>query len=279
MATPPNDDTKLMFKLLADGNWHNYYEVRDAIASAVPPGRALRKYQDRVAAVRRKRGDDYDTGATEDDRIYFGARACGQIVLTSWRNRGIEIAGTEENKRVRVRPGFKTWGIESLPDDPVEPEGGEVVPEVPPGDSEPSEVNGGGPEPVRGLTASELADLKVREQQFLDLIQEAALAEENLRPAPSQPVTMADLPHCDACGLGIVDQVKHEAWHLAASERKGGEDMALFSESEVRHLIEGIIAKQLDGFQQGMQRYLSVQFAQLEGTVAALAGLPWRAHR
>ena len=84
MATPPTDDTRQLFKLLADGGWHSYEEIRDEIARAVPPGRALRKYQERIDYARKQKGDpEYDTDLSEDDRIYYGQRSCAQIVITS----------------------------------------------------------------------------------------------------------------------------------------------------------------------------------------------------
>ncbi len=126
MATPPSDDTRSLFKLLADGQWHPYEQIRDELAATVPPGRALRKYQERVEYARKyKRDPTYDTSASEDDRIYFGARACAQIAITSWKNRGLEVTGTAENKQIRIKPGFKTWGIGTNmngDEDEVEPE-------------------------------------------------------------------------------------------------------------------------------------------------------------
>lgn len=112
MATPPSDDSRSLFKLLADGQWHPYENIRDELAATVPPGRALRKYQERVEYARKYKNDpEYDTSASEDDRIYFGSRACAQIAITSWKGRGLEVSGVAENKQIRIKPGFKSWGI------------------------------------------------------------------------------------------------------------------------------------------------------------------------
>ncbi len=133
MATPPNDDTIMLFKLLADGQWHPYEEIRDRLAATVPPGRALRKYQERVDYARRYKGDpDYDTEADEDTRIYYGARACAQIAITSWKGRGVMYMGEGPNKKIRIKPGFKSWGIEQVTEenrDIVPPRRAEAAPE------------------------------------------------------------------------------------------------------------------------------------------------------
>lgn len=301
MATPPNDDTKLLFRLLADGEWHSYEEVRSAIAARVPPGRALRKYEERIEYKRKyKNQSGYDTNLSEDERIFFGARACAQIVITSWKGRGIDFTGTAENKQIRRKPGFKTWGVDSLPDDPVEPEIARGDTEVPESDSVASEPEGeaaqeptrwecalppDNPHPAHGMCPG-VQERKpgpevypeATDEDVAEVLRRIELDKsESPEPEPpSLPVTAAPLMHCAECGLWMLDQDKHRAWHIAVTEQKDRDDMALFSESDVRNLIEEIVAKQLDKFQVGMQGYLAAQFAQLEGTLAVLAGLPWR---
>ncbi len=154
MATPPSDDTIMLFKLLADGKWHDYEEIRDRIMASIPPGRALRKYDERIAYARKAKGDPYyDTEATEDERIYYGAKQCAQIVITSWKNRGLMYSGTGPNKQIRMKPGIKVYGVDVEIADPeagpaaAEPEKAQEeqevpeVPEVPAEPAEPSEVD------------------------------------------------------------------------------------------------------------------------------------------
>ncbi len=117
MATPPSDDSRMLFKLLADGEWHPYEAIRDRLAATVPPGRALRKYEERIEYARRYKGDpDYDTDADEDTRIYYGSRSCAQIAITSWKGRGLMFYGEGPKKQIRIKPGFKSWGIEQMQD-------------------------------------------------------------------------------------------------------------------------------------------------------------------
>lgn len=159
MATPPSDDTRMLFKILADGQWHSYDEVRDEIAAKVPPGRALRKYQENVDYARKYKGDPtYDTEASEDERIYYGSRRCAQNVITSWKGKGVMFTGSGPTKEIRIKPGFKSWGVvgvevgetdEVAPPGPLEAPEGQRVPEVPAADSEPSALDHEAPdEPV-----------------------------------------------------------------------------------------------------------------------------------
>lgn len=112
MGSPPSDDSKMLFKLLADMQWHNYYEIKSQIADKVPPGRAVRKYEDDINSRRRMRGDPtYDTTHDEATRIELGARRCAQTAISSWSGRGVIIRGKGPEKEIRVKPGFSAWGI------------------------------------------------------------------------------------------------------------------------------------------------------------------------
>lgn len=147
MATPPSDDTREMFRLLADGEWHNYAEIKASVAAKVPPGRALRKYQMRLRQNRELRKDpNTEIYRSEDDQIRLGQGACAQITMTSWIGKGIISKGEGPGKEVKIKPGFKPWGVEtgpvSEPQDP--PEKAEGYTEVPPSDSVPSEPSGAG---------------------------------------------------------------------------------------------------------------------------------------
>lgn len=129
MATPPSADTRTLFKMISDGQWHPYDKIRDAIAASVAPGRALRRYEERVAYKRKYSKDpDYDTAANEDERILLGARACAQSVISSWKGRGVQYRAFADRKEIRLRPGFTSWGLQA-----------EGIPAPASGNSEPSE--------------------------------------------------------------------------------------------------------------------------------------------
>lgn len=139
MATPPSDDTREMFRLLKDGGWHNYAAIKASIAEQVPPGRALRKYQMRLRQNRELRNDpNTDIYRSEDDQIRLGQGACAQITMTSWIGKGIITRGEGENREVKIKPGFKPWGIEVGPEPQEPPPRPQGYTDPPPSDSEPS---------------------------------------------------------------------------------------------------------------------------------------------
>jgi hypothetical protein len=112
MATPPNDESRELFRLLADQQWHPHAEVKNSIARKVPPGRALRKYQEDIESRRRMYNDPtYDTPHDDAMRIELGARRCAQSAISSWSGKGVLIEGKGENKMIKVKPGFSSWGI------------------------------------------------------------------------------------------------------------------------------------------------------------------------
>lgn len=302
MATPPNDDTKMLFRILADGDWHLYDDVRDKIAISVPPGRALRKYQERIDYARRYRQEpDYDTDASEDERIYFGARACAQIVITSWKGRGVEYQGEGTMKRIRRIVGFKTWGIEHLPPDSEaqEPEKAPEVPDPTPEHSEPSEPDAAPPDgpsepdgwaeltnPDGEATVAVQHSPQHAEEQDAEQPIDAGFM--SLPPLvdtdgsaydwslSSRSVTSEEPPTCPDCGSLVIDLDDHRAFHARYETPPDRPEMALFAESEISDLFSGVLSKQLDDFQAGMQTWLIQQFAQLEARIQRLGSTPWR---
>lgn len=154
MATPPSPDTIMLFKLLEDPEtWYGYYDIKTKIADKVAPGRAIRKYKQRLKESRELRG----TPQTEIERspsemIRLGQMACAQVALTSWKGKGIMIRGEGRYKEIRIKPGFQSWGIvteaEAGGEEQDPGKEAEGYTEVPPSDSEPSEGSRQGPESV-----------------------------------------------------------------------------------------------------------------------------------
>lgn len=169
MATPPSDDTRVLFRLLADGQWHRYQEIKNKIAEQVPPGRAIRRYNERLRQSRElRRRPHVETFRTDDEQIRLGAMSCAQVALTSWKGKGVMVRGEGEMKEIRIKPGFEPpWNNASdEPSKEVQDPGKETggLPEVPPSDSEPSEGPGGAVEepsqndPETPTPAKEISD-------------------------------------------------------------------------------------------------------------------------
>jgi hypothetical protein len=158
MATPPSPDTIMLFKLLEDPEkWYGYYEIKNKIAEKVAPGRAVRKYKQRLKESRDLRGTaGVEIERTQGEMIRLGAMACAQVALTSWKGKGIMIRGEGQYKEIRIKPGFQSWGLVTAPEGGEDAAGGEQDPgkeaegytEVPPEAPEPSEALPQGPQSV-----------------------------------------------------------------------------------------------------------------------------------
>jgi hypothetical protein len=202
----------MLFRLLADGEWHNYQTVKFAIAATVPPGRALRKYQERLRQTRELRRDpNTEIYRSDDEQIRLGAAACAQITMTSWRGKGIIVRGEGPDKEVKVKPGFKTWGLENAAgegqDPGKEPEG---YTDLPPRDSEPSETSAlpaeeasepepepqSAPEPDPEPVSEPAAEPAMAELDALTVMQQPAPTDSVLLtgPEPTQWVPPAGSP-------------------------------------------------------------------------------------
>lgn len=215
MATPPSPDTIELFKLLEDPDkWYGYYDIKNKIADKVGPGRAVRKYKQRLRESREQRGiTDTEILRTENEMIRLGAMACAQVALTTWKGKGIMIRGEGEYKEIRLKPGFQTWGVVSeaqqaaaaaaeaeeaaadAQDPGFESRG---YTEVPPSDSEPSEPRPVGPEEVSEPVAEPAVD-PVIEMGTVEVVAEPAVDPALSLPAreaewspPAEPVVVED---------------------------------------------------------------------------------------
>lgn len=167
MPSPPTEESKALFKILVDvedtTQWRSYEEVRDALSSTVAPGKAFRRYQDRLTKERKRRGsDDTETPLSDQAQIFYGARDVAQATISSWSSRGgLLNDGKKDGRRIKINPEHKGWavfrmmveqdvskaqeGVQSAQES-AEKAGGS--PEVPPGDSGASEAPGSPSEDV-----------------------------------------------------------------------------------------------------------------------------------
>lgn len=203
MASPPSEDTKALFKLLADNEWHKYEDIKDQLARSIPPGRALRKYEVRLRSSRKVHDTANPTQPlSEDDQIFYGGRACAQVTISSWRERGLAQRQDEDGvKWIRIRPGFKAFGIEAKGIEEALAEGapkGPATPvatiEVPPVDSAPPEVS---PQPTQWPPV-----------KLPDFVPPPAV------PAEPVPVAVAEEPSrvADEPATKVIDQEPVRQW-------------------------------------------------------------------
>lgn len=305
MPTPPSDETKQLFKLLAGGGWQLYEDIRDRLALTIAPGRALRRYEQNLEYKRRYRSEEnYDTSLNEDDRIFYGQRMLAQGTITSWKGKGIDFTGDgrDEPKRIRLKPGFTTWGFdieapdeldsdklldktldnEITPDEEselekaVENDVNEEIKSDPAQQPDVEVPDESAQEPDPDLeyygVAPEAVSSPVGPDSFAGLLDhvQAGLGAEDYVPTPF-------IDTCDQCGLFVSNQLLHDDFHKTHPAQKSSDEMALLDRSEVSHLIEQVVSEQLDAFQGGMQTYLAGHFQQLESLISIAMGMPWRA--
>jgi len=277
MATPPSDDTKTLFRLLENEEWHPYLEIRDRLAATVPPGRSLRKYNERLESSRRFRNDQRaETTLTESERIFYGARACAQVTISSWKGRGVQQRTENGVKQIRKRPGFQVWGIgstageaekgeEAARPDAEAPEKAGGYTEVPPEDSEPSTTL---TESAEGASVEEALPSKVVEEPIKP--EDSWEVKASNAFALAQPllptVTNSAWRACPECGIGVGDQELHDQWHAAQNT----DPEVQLLDKVTLHTLVGVVMRQvLDEFQDNMQGWLEEQFAQLSDQIAS----------
>lgn len=286
MATPLSDDSRTLFRLLADNNWHSYHQIKGKIAETVPPGRAIRRYQLRLQQSRELRRPVNEVVRTEDEQIRLGAMQCAQVALTSWKGKGIMVRGEGNYKEVRLKPGFQPLGE---PDGEAEGEQetgkeAEGVPEVPPGDSEPSEAPAQVPEEVSVPASAPVVDdiptfelAEVFPEEVDAAMRVASPAEPVEQPAvaqpeeQSQPVTTYEITRCPVCGLGVIDQELHESWHRDMKAVLEAPGSAFLDPETLRTLMEGVMRQGLTRFQAGMRSYLDDRFAEVNHKIVSSA--------
>lgn len=279
MATPPSDDSRTLFKLLADGEWHSYTVIRDALARTVPPGRAIRRYEERLSYSR-----EFLTGKggpqrnpSEDEKIELGQRACAQRIITSWKGRGVQAQGEGEDKKIRLKPGFRSWGVDvTVPAQTGEDSAGYT--DVPPEPVEPSEEDLSKPQSPPA-DSPVLPDAEPAPQRA-QVEAPKAPAGEHVPPAgedpyawPSQKVAAPQWPECPQCGLMVINQARHDEWHAGMNGPAQRPEMALLDENAMRTLLGDVMGLVLDKFQGGMEQYLEDRFNDVESRFVQLEGL------
>lgn len=250
MPSPMSIESRSLLRLLEDGQWHDLEDIQSRLAATIAPGKALRRYEERVALRAVKEGPRKAPELSDEEKIYSGQRVLASVAINSMKKRYVEIAETDAGRRIRRRPGVDV----SLP------------PKLDTGDGDPPE-----------LMAPEAFDGVIRS---LDEVPAAAVAED---AAPDSPSTLETDPpdgSCPICGLYVVNHAQHEEFHATRGGAGSPEDaataVAFFSEVQVRAIVADEVDKALDGFQKGMQTWLIHRFAALE---ALLQGLPRSADR
>lgn len=293
MATPPSDETKMLFKLLSDREWHRYEEIHLALAHTIPPGKALRRYENRLQASRGFRGDNKtDIVLSETEQIDLGQRGIAQATISSWKGRGIIQRGDGPTKEIKIKPGFQSWGLAEVvpsakpgepqtgaPQDP--PNAGGGYPEVPRADSEPSSAARAAqeqhPEPAPVAVASvtdEPAPPGVDKGSSFRPVEPLPRREPNSTWIPEdqahyawpgaprgvtgeERVTAPTPPvvSCLDCGAMVGDQEIHEDWHVSQASAESHQIRITFDEETERAVADRVQEAMAPLLDQALDRF------------------------
>ncbi len=137
MSTPFSTEVRTLFRLLEDRQWHDFRDIKERLANTVAPGKALRRYEDRLA-TRRERGGHaaMPSEPSEDEKIMFGQRLVADNTMQGLKRRWLDIdheGGGFGRKAIRLKPGVEIQPSSPMPSAPLshaeEDELDEVFPE------------------------------------------------------------------------------------------------------------------------------------------------------
>lgn len=96
-------ESKILLKLLDDGQWHPIKDIMDKLCPAIAPGKALRRYE----AMERNRelhhGPRKTPELADDNKIRSGQKAIAVDIVASLKKRYIEITDTDDGRYIRRR--------------------------------------------------------------------------------------------------------------------------------------------------------------------------------
>ncbi len=98
-----SDEANTLLKLLADGQWHPYTQVRARLAQTVPPGKALRRYVTNETARERIKGPRTRPELPDEQKIHSGRMSIATDTIASMRFRYVEVEGSGSDKQLRRR--------------------------------------------------------------------------------------------------------------------------------------------------------------------------------
>lgn len=92
-----------LLKVLADGEWWDYEKMMETVGNRIPPGRALRKSEERLESQAKKVGPRKRPPPTDEQKIRSGRRSLVTSAVHSMQVRYLEFELDELGRRARVR--------------------------------------------------------------------------------------------------------------------------------------------------------------------------------
>jgi len=97
-------EAQQLLKLLEDGQWHPYDEIRDRMSAVIAPGKAIRFFEQRAAQRPPTRSGRQVTPISEAAKILSGQRGLATHTICSLKRRQLETTGDGITKLIRIRP-------------------------------------------------------------------------------------------------------------------------------------------------------------------------------
>jgi len=170
MSARVSTEGRQLLQLLADGQWHDREQITVKLASMVPPGKALRRYETRERNRRVKDGPRKSRTLSDEEKIYCGQRNKAVVAINSLKKRYVELQSDDIGQQwIRMRldaPDILAKPESHLDDDDMDPDLDDDEPDA----DMPSPVPRR-PAPTRPSTDGQIAAF-LTEQQIRRMIRE-----------------------------------------------------------------------------------------------------------
>lgn len=107
MASLTSAESKALLRMLDDGEWHPFKEISEKLAATVAPGKALRRYDARVANQMLHGRQRKSADVSEAEKILSGQRTIANGIINTLKRRFIEIKDDGDQRLVRRRDEVK----------------------------------------------------------------------------------------------------------------------------------------------------------------------------
>jgi hypothetical protein len=245
----------MLLRMLSDGQWHERERILATLARKVAPGKALRRYRVRATQRAEREGPRQTPELSMEEQIASGQRTLANVAMNSLKKKYIDVGHNDVGEpALRVRPGV------------VLPDLGPPLP-LSAVDFE-SELD--------GLDIDTDSDEETYEDDDEDVFAPVPAAKPAQAPgqAVKQPAEVAAVVDvgCPLCGLFIANKEQHEEFHRTAGGPPTTTDLLEAAVPELVLLVRATVAEavtqvvnqavdtKLDGFQEGMSKFLDRWF-------------------
>lgn len=248
MATPLSLEAQHLLKQLAHGEWRRKEDIVIALAPAIAPGRALRRFDATAMSPQERK----NVAPSDDEKIRMGQRRLAQIVVRSLRRRFLEAERRED--------GHEWLRLLSEPRHLTKSKVFRVV------DAEPDDVLN-----QCDLCGGYVLSSQQEDHENFHVINEAPAED----PAAPQTAvgTSGDPAGCSEAQIrGAVREELSKVLDGDDLRRAIGQEMSLVlggrqARQLIREEVTSVVEQALDDFQAGLQRFLNTWMDDVEKAI------------